>query len=70
LKLQEEVDEFLAEESEEEWADVIEVLEAFLEANGGSWGHIKKLKDEKDLKKGSFKKKVFLEYVDDNDGES
>jgi predicted house-cleaning noncanonical NTP pyrophosphatase (MazG superfamily) len=62
-KLQEEVDEFLFAKSEEEYADVLEVLEAiatFRKLDGKTIQEVKKSKAEKT---GRFLKRIILDEL-------
>ena len=63
-KLREEVNELLESHSIEEFGDVLEVLECLALSLGLSWDSIIKAQNDKRRKKGSFKKKVFLDKVD------
>lgn len=60
-KLQEEVAEYLKDENEEELADILEVIDALIEANNFREEAIRKIKEEKANKKGKFKEKIILE---------
>ena len=64
-KLLEEVKEVLSSESSdsilEELADVLEVIIAIAEIEGKSLDDIVDIADQKRLKRGGFKKKIFLE---------
>lgn len=62
-KLAEEVDEFLEAESEEELADILEVLEAIYKYKNYSEEDILKLKKEKAKERGGFSKKIILEQA-------
>ncbi len=62
-KLQEEVSEFFDAESEEEMADVFEVITAILEHQGWSIEHIVEIQKKKREERGGFKKKIILETV-------
>jgi predicted house-cleaning noncanonical NTP pyrophosphatase (MazG superfamily) len=59
-KLQEEVDEYLADENKEEIADILEVIDAICLANRFDKAEIEKIKIEKKEKRGSFGKKIIL----------
>lgn len=60
-KLKEEVNEFLAEESVEELADVLEVVYSLAEANNYGLEKLECVRKEKAEKRGAFKDRVFLE---------
>lgn len=60
-KLKEEINEYLADESIEELADVEEVLRALVELKGVSYEDFNKIREEKCEKRGAFKDRVFLE---------
>ena len=58
-KLQEEIGEFLEAESEEEIADVLEVIDAIVTTKG--WSQVREKQKEKALARGKFEKKIILE---------
>ncbi|MEI7424861.1 MAG: nucleoside triphosphate pyrophosphohydrolase [Candidatus Staskawiczbacteria bacterium] len=60
-KLQEEVDEFILDESIEEIADILEVIDAIVEYKKFDKGAIENAKNEKAVKRGKFKNKIILE---------
>jgi predicted house-cleaning noncanonical NTP pyrophosphatase (MazG superfamily) len=60
-KLGEEVKEFLASESAEEIADILEVLEAICERKGYRMDEVMRLKSVKVVQRGAFKDKIILE---------
>ena len=60
-KLQEEVNEYLADGNIEELADVEEVLRALVQAKGVSCEDFDKIRVLKAEKRGTFKDRVFLE---------
>ncbi len=60
-KLTEEVAEFLKSESEEEIADILEVLRAICESKNTSWEEIEKIRMKKQEERGGFKEKIILE---------
>ena len=62
-KLQEEVREFLFAKTEEEYADVLEVLEGIAVLRGFNTERIMVLKQQKALKNGVFAKRIILEEV-------
>ena len=65
-KLKEEVNEYLADYSVEEMADVMEVIYAMLEYRGMKMEDVEKVRIEKRNRKGAFKNKVFLKTVEEN----
>ena len=69
-KLKEEVDEYLSSTELEELADIVEVIEALAENQGSSLEEIMKIKQEKQVKNGAFRKKVFLIGVEDTHNKS
>jgi len=62
-KLREEVEEFIEEPSEEEIADILEVLDALAKQYGFSGNSIKEAKREKAQARGAFNEKIILEKV-------
>ena len=64
-KLQEEMKEYLESGKVEELADLEEVLRAILDVKKVSYEDFEKIRLEKVSKRGTFKKKIFLESVDD-----
>lgn len=60
-KLREEVDEFRQAESQEEMADIFEVISAVLAEKGWSIEEIVTLQKKKRAEKGGFDKKIILE---------
>jgi len=60
-KLQEEIKEFSEDESIEEMADVLEVIEAIIDFKNFNKAELKKVKENKVEKRGAFKKKIILE---------
>ena len=65
-KLKEEVNEYLADYSVEEMADVMEVIYAMLDYRGMKMEDVEKVRIEKRNRKGAFKNKVFLRTVEEN----
>ena len=66
-KLLEEVNEYLADYSIEEMADVMEVIMAILKFRGITFEQVQKVMEEKRNRKGAFENKVFLkQVVEDN----
>lgn len=64
-KLQEEVGEYLEDESLEELADILEVIHGMLKAKGKTFAELEELRMEKEMRRGSFEKQIFLESVED-----
>lgn len=64
-KLNEEVDEFIHNPCAEEIADILEVIEAVARLNGISLDEIKQQKLEKRKNRGSFTKRIVLEWTDE-----
>lgn len=62
-KLLEEVQEYLAEPSAEELADILEVLEAIVAMRRIPQPELRRAKNAKALKNGTFHERVFLESV-------
>ncbi len=61
-KLDEEVDEFLEDDSIEELADIYEVLEAIVKLKC-SFNELEKVKEKKKEERGGFEKGVILERI-------
>ena len=66
-KLTEEVAEYLESKEPTELADIAEVVQALAESQGVTFDELLKLKAEKRRRNGAFQKKLFLEFVEDND---
>ena len=64
-KLNEECAEYQADKSIEELADMLEVMYAIAEARGWSVSELETVRREKAEKRGGFKDKIYLEYVED-----
>jgi len=62
-KLTEEVEEFLMKDSEEEMADILEVLDAIYKFRGFNKQEIDKIKEKKAKKRGSFNERIILDEV-------
>ena len=63
LKLQEELNEYLADGDLEELADLLEVLMAAAQARGHSFAEVEAIRREKTAKRGGFDQRLFLESV-------
>ena len=64
-KLMEEVDEYIKDKNLDEMADVLEVLYAICNARGYTIEELEAKRKEKAESRGSFKEKIFLEYVEE-----
>lgn len=64
-KLDEKCVEFHKDKNVEELADIMEVVYALASAIGSSPDELEQVRREKAEKRGGFKKKIFLERVDD-----
>ena len=60
-KLEEEVQEYLTDGNVEELADIEEVLRAILDIKNVSYAEFEEIRKQKVLKRGAFKKRIFLE---------
>lgn len=65
-KLQEELREYLSSGEVEELADLEEVLHAILEMKNVKYEDFEKIRKDKAEKRGSFKKRIFLETVEND----
>jgi len=63
-KLEEEVREYLADESMEELADVLEVIHGLLLAKNKTFDELESVRKEKAAKRGGFCERIFLERVE------
>ncbi|MDD3240740.1 MAG: nucleoside triphosphate pyrophosphohydrolase [Lachnospira sp.] len=64
-KLNEEVAEYQTDKNLEEMADVLEVLQAICMARGYSLAELEAVRAKKVEKRGGFKEKILLEYVEE-----
>ncbi len=64
-KLNEECAEYQADKSIEELADMLEVMYAIAEARGWTVSELEAVRKSKAEKRGGFKDKIYLEYVED-----
>lgn len=65
-KLLEEVEEYQADKSLEEMADILEVLYAICNARGYAVEELEAKRSQKNEERGGFEKRLFLEYVKDS----
>ncbi|MDP3026996.1 MAG: nucleoside triphosphate pyrophosphohydrolase [Nanoarchaeota archaeon] len=63
-KLKEETNEFIKKDSEEEFADILEVLYAISDFKHFDKDKVNKIRENKAKKRGRFKDKIILEKVD------
>lgn len=63
-KLKEELDEYLEDGSIEELADMAEVMRAIISLKKTSYEEFENIRISKVLKRGAFKKRIFLERED------
>ena len=64
-KLIEESHEFIEENNIEELADIMEVLESIMELKNISWNEVRDIQNNKRIKRGGFKDKIYLETVEE-----
>ena len=62
-KLQEELNEYLADGSMEELADLLEVMMAAAEARGHTFAEVEAIRRDKAEKRGGFRERIWLESV-------
>lgn len=60
-KLLEEIDEFKNNENAEEFADILEVLDAILDYKGLERGEVERIKNRKAEERGKFKERIILD---------
>ena len=63
IKLDEELAEFHQDQSLEELADLLEVIQAVVIARGSSLEELERIREEKVQKRGRFEKKILLKEV-------
>lgn len=63
VKLREELNEYLADGSMEELADLLEVMMACAKARGHDFCEVEAIRREKAEKRGGFEQRIFLESV-------
>ena len=64
-KLQEELNEYQADKSMEELADLLEVMMAVAEARGHTFAEVESIRQQKAAKRGGFRERIWLESVSD-----
>lgn len=64
-KLQEELNEYQADNSMEELADLLEVMMAVAEARGHTFAEVEAIRQQKAEKRGGFRERIWLESVSD-----
>jgi predicted house-cleaning noncanonical NTP pyrophosphatase (MazG superfamily) len=67
IKLREELEEYQESSSIEELADMMEVMLGILDVKGVPFNDFEVIRKEKVSKRGTFKKKIYLESVENND---
>ena len=60
MKLYEELTEFQADHSQEELADMLEVMMAVARAHGYDWNHILEIRTKKHEERGGFSNRIVL----------
>ncbi len=65
-KLNEELAEYQESKSLEELADLLEVMQAVVEARGWSWAQLERVRQEKAAQRGGFARKILLKEVIEN----
>ena len=65
-KLNEELAEYQESKSLEELADLLEVMQAVVEARGWSWEQLEQARQEKAAQRGGFARKILLKEVIEN----
>lgn len=63
-KLTEELMEYQESKSLEELADLLEVMEAVVKAQGYTWEALEQVRAEKRARRGGFEKRIFLKDVE------
>lgn len=64
-KLQEEVNEYIEDRTVEELADILEVIYALCRVKGVSLEELERTRAIKEIARGSFNERIFLEFVED-----
>lgn len=67
-KLQEEVAEFLADNTVEELADIVEVIRAIAAHEFGGWYRIETLREKKEEERGGFSERIIVDEFLKNKG--
>lgn len=65
-KLSEELSEYQESKSLEELADLLEVMQAVVDARGWTWEQLEQARQEKAVRRGGFEKKILLKEVMEN----
>ena len=65
-KLSEELAEYQESKSLEELADLLEVIQAVVNARGWTWEQLEQVRADKATKRGGFEKKILLKKVIEN----
>lgn len=65
-KLSEELAEYQESKSLEELADLLEVVQAVVNARGWTWEQLEQVRADKVTKRGGFEKKILLKKVIEN----
>lgn len=60
-KLLEEIEEFNKDESAEEFADILEVLDAIMEYKKFDEKEVRRIKEKKSVERGKFEKRIILD---------
>ncbi len=63
-KLLEETNEFLSDETTEELADILEVINALCEVKGITFEDVEKERKKKNLERGTFSKRIILDSTE------
>ena len=62
-KLQEELAEYRAARDHVELMDIVEVIQALVECEGGNWDAFERAREERRRERGGFSKRVWLKWV-------
>lgn len=65
-KLSEELAEYQESKSLEELADLLEVIQAVVNARGWTWEQLEQVRANKSTKRGGFEKRILLKKVIEN----
>lgn len=63
-KLSEELTEYQQDHSIAELADLVEVVQALVEARGLTWQEFERIRQEKQAERGAFKQRLLLESIE------